>query len=118
MAVERCIGLAIECSECPSRQRRASFTSSSGDHFVLSGFRGMALRICMWEQNRKAARLRKARPPPVQQSRFVVGRNREDVAPDAISHRNRTAGKGCAVAPTLIAQVWFQPHFEPLEEDA
>jgi Kef-type K+ transport system membrane component KefB len=23
-----------------------------------------------------------------------------------------------AVVPTLIAQIWFQPHFEPLEEDA
>ncbi|HXZ46980.1 MAG TPA: cation:proton antiporter, partial [Pseudolabrys sp.] len=25
---------------------------------------------------------------------------------------------GSAVVPTLIAQIWFQPHFEPLEEDA
>jgi Kef-type K+ transport system membrane component KefB len=25
---------------------------------------------------------------------------------------------GSAVVPTLIAQVWFRPHFEPLEEDA
>jgi len=29
-----------------------------------------------------------------------------------------TAVIGSAVVPTLIAQVWFQPHFEPLEEDA
>ncbi len=25
---------------------------------------------------------------------------------------------GSAVVPTLIAQIWFKPHFEPLEEDA
>jgi Kef-type K+ transport system membrane component KefB len=25
---------------------------------------------------------------------------------------------GSAIVPTLIAQVWFRPHFEPLEEDA
>ena len=25
---------------------------------------------------------------------------------------------GSADAPTLFAQVWFRPHFEPLEEDA
>jgi hypothetical protein len=25
---------------------------------------------------------------------------------------------GSAVVPTLIAQIWFRPHFEPLEEDA
>jgi Kef-type K+ transport system membrane component KefB len=29
-----------------------------------------------------------------------------------------TAVIGSAVAPTLIAQIWFRPHFEPLEEDA
>lgn len=29
-----------------------------------------------------------------------------------------TAVIGSAVVPTLIAQVWFQPKFEPLEEDA
>jgi Kef-type K+ transport system membrane component KefB len=29
-----------------------------------------------------------------------------------------TAVVGSAVVPTLIAQVWFQPKFEPLEEDA
>jgi len=29
-----------------------------------------------------------------------------------------TAVIGSAVVPTLIAQVWFHPHFEPLEEDA
>lgn len=29
-----------------------------------------------------------------------------------------TAVIASAVVPTLIAQVWFQPHFEPLEEDA
>jgi Kef-type K+ transport system membrane component KefB len=29
-----------------------------------------------------------------------------------------TAVIGSAIVPTLIAQVWFQPHFEPLEEDA
>jgi Kef-type K+ transport system membrane component KefB len=29
-----------------------------------------------------------------------------------------TAVIGSAVVPTIIAQVWFQPHFEPLEEDA
>jgi Kef-type K+ transport system membrane component KefB len=29
-----------------------------------------------------------------------------------------TAVIGSAVVPTLIAQVWFKPHFEPLEEDA
>ena len=29
-----------------------------------------------------------------------------------------TAVIGSAVVPTLIAQLWFQPHFEPLEEDA
>jgi Kef-type K+ transport system membrane component KefB len=29
-----------------------------------------------------------------------------------------TAVIGSAVIPTLIAQLWFQPHFEPLEEDA
>jgi len=29
-----------------------------------------------------------------------------------------TAIIGSAVVPTLIAQIWFQPHFEPLEEDA
>jgi Kef-type K+ transport system membrane component KefB len=29
-----------------------------------------------------------------------------------------TAVIGGAVVPTLIAQIWFQPHFEPLEEDA
>jgi len=29
-----------------------------------------------------------------------------------------TAVIGSAVVPTLIAQVWFQPHFESLEEDA
>jgi Kef-type K+ transport system membrane component KefB len=29
-----------------------------------------------------------------------------------------TAVIGSAVVPTLVAQVWFQPHFEPLEEDA
>ena len=28
-----------------------------------------------------------------------------------------TAVIGSAVVPTLIAQLWFQPHFEPLEED-
>ena len=29
-----------------------------------------------------------------------------------------TAVIGSAVVPTLIAQLWFHPHFEPLEEDA
>ena len=29
-----------------------------------------------------------------------------------------TAVIGSAVVPTLIAQIWFQPQFEPLEEDA
>jgi Kef-type K+ transport system membrane component KefB len=29
-----------------------------------------------------------------------------------------TAVIGSAVVPTLIAQIWFKPHFEPLEEDA
>jgi Kef-type K+ transport system membrane component KefB len=29
-----------------------------------------------------------------------------------------TAVIGSAVVPTLIGQLWFQPHFEPLEEDA
>jgi Kef-type K+ transport system membrane component KefB len=29
-----------------------------------------------------------------------------------------TAVIGSAVVPTLIAQIWFQPHFDPLEEDA
>ena len=29
-----------------------------------------------------------------------------------------TAVIGSAVVPTLIAQIWFRPHFEPLEEDA
>jgi Kef-type K+ transport system membrane component KefB len=29
-----------------------------------------------------------------------------------------TAVIGSAVVPTVIAQIWFQPHFEPLEEDA
>jgi len=29
-----------------------------------------------------------------------------------------TAVIGSAVVPTIIAQIWFQPHFEPLEEDA
>jgi Kef-type K+ transport system membrane component KefB len=29
-----------------------------------------------------------------------------------------TAVVGSAVVPTLIAQIWFQPHFEALEEDA
>ena len=29
-----------------------------------------------------------------------------------------TAVIGSAVVPTFIAQIWFQPHFEPLEEDA
>jgi Kef-type K+ transport system membrane component KefB len=29
-----------------------------------------------------------------------------------------TAVIGSAVVPTLVAQVWFKPHFEPLEEDA
>ena len=29
-----------------------------------------------------------------------------------------TAVIGSAVVPTLIAQIWFHPHFEPLEEDA
>ncbi len=29
-----------------------------------------------------------------------------------------TAVIGSAVVPTLIAQTWFRPHFEPLEEDA
>ena len=29
-----------------------------------------------------------------------------------------TAVIGSAVVPTLIAQIWYQPHFEPLEEDA
>ena len=29
-----------------------------------------------------------------------------------------TAVVGSAVVPTLIAQIWFHPHFEPLEEDA
>ena len=29
-----------------------------------------------------------------------------------------TAVIGSAVVPTLIAQIWFQPKFEPLEEDA
>ena len=29
-----------------------------------------------------------------------------------------TAVIGSAVVPTFIAQVWFHPHFEPLEEDA
>ncbi len=29
-----------------------------------------------------------------------------------------TAVIGSAVVPTLIAQIWFQPRFEPLEEDA
>src|SRR5262245_56553615 len=29
-----------------------------------------------------------------------------------------TAVVGSAVVPTLIAQIWFQPRFEPLEEDA
>ncbi len=55
VAVERCIGLAIECSECPSCQRRASFTSSSGDHFVLNGFRGMALRGKAAQPDRRSA---------------------------------------------------------------
>ena len=29
-----------------------------------------------------------------------------------------TAVIGSAVVPTLIAQLWFRPHFAPLEEDA
>ena len=29
-----------------------------------------------------------------------------------------TAVIGSAVVPTLVAQLWFHPHFEPLEEDA
>jgi hypothetical protein len=29
-----------------------------------------------------------------------------------------TAVIGSAVVPTLIAQIWFQPKFEALEEDA
>jgi Kef-type K+ transport system membrane component KefB len=29
-----------------------------------------------------------------------------------------TAVIGSAVVPTLIAQIWFKPHFESLEEDA
>jgi len=29
-----------------------------------------------------------------------------------------TAVIGSAVVPTFIAQIWFRPHFEPLEEDA
>jgi Kef-type K+ transport system membrane component KefB len=29
-----------------------------------------------------------------------------------------TAVIGSAVVPTVIAQTWFQPKFEPLEEDA
>jgi Kef-type K+ transport system membrane component KefB len=29
-----------------------------------------------------------------------------------------TAVIGSAVVPTIIAQIWFKPHFEPLEEDA
>lgn len=29
-----------------------------------------------------------------------------------------TAVIGSAVVPTMIAQIWFRPHFEPLEEDA
>ena len=29
-----------------------------------------------------------------------------------------TAVIGSAVVPTLIAQTWFRPRFEPLEEDA
>ena len=29
-----------------------------------------------------------------------------------------TAVIGSAVVPTLIAQIWFHPRFEPLEEDA
>ena len=29
-----------------------------------------------------------------------------------------TAVIGSAVGPTLVAQIWFKPHFEPLEEDA
>jgi Kef-type K+ transport system membrane component KefB len=29
-----------------------------------------------------------------------------------------TAVIGSAVLPTLVAQIWFKPHFEPLEEDA
>jgi Kef-type K+ transport system membrane component KefB len=29
-----------------------------------------------------------------------------------------TAVIGSAIVPTLIAQIWFRPHFEPLEEDA
>jgi hypothetical protein len=29
-----------------------------------------------------------------------------------------TAVIASAVVPTLIAQLWFHPHFEPLEEDA
>ena len=29
-----------------------------------------------------------------------------------------TAVVGSAVVPTLIAQIWFQPRFEALEEDA
>lgn len=29
-----------------------------------------------------------------------------------------TAVIGSAIVPTLIAQTWFRPHFEPLEEDA
>jgi Kef-type K+ transport system membrane component KefB len=29
-----------------------------------------------------------------------------------------TAVIGSAVVPTIIAQIWFRPHFEPLEEDA
>lgn len=29
-----------------------------------------------------------------------------------------TAVIGSAIVPTLIAQIWFHPHFEPLEEDA
>jgi hypothetical protein len=29
-----------------------------------------------------------------------------------------TAVIGSAVVPTVIAQLWFRPHFEELEEDA
>jgi hypothetical protein len=29
-----------------------------------------------------------------------------------------TAVVASAVVPTLIAQIWFQPQFDPLEEDA
>ncbi len=89
VSVKRCIRLAIECSECPSRQRRASFTSSSGDHFVLIGFRGMALHVR--GQNRKAARLGKAHGLSFS---ATVSPWQRTVAASLISHPNWTVGKG------------------------